>query len=123
MPVKAIAIRNGESTPIAQETYSNLSLETPVISISSAGAVTITSSTAGASIRYTTDGSNPTSSTGTVYSGPFNVSNLTTVKAIAYKDGYDDSGIATQQYITSGINGGTVILNDYEDHKGSRACL
>ena len=117
--VKAIAIRNGESTAIAQETYSNLSLETPVISISSAGAVTITSSTAGASIRYTTDGSDPTSSTGTVYSGSFNVSNLTTVKAIAYKDGYDDSGIANQQYITSGINGGTVILNDYEDHKWS----
>ena len=117
--VRAIAIRNGESTPIAQETYSNLSLETPVINISSAGDVTITSSTAGASIRYTTDGTDPTSSSGTVYSGSFNVSNLTTVKAIAYKDGYDNSGIATQQYITSGVNGGTVILNDYEDHNWS----
>src|SRR6185436_20287349 len=33
-----------------------------------------------ASIRYTTDGSTPTSTTGTVYSGPFTLSTTSTVK-------------------------------------------
>lgn len=117
--VKAIAVRNAESTTVAQQTYNTLSLEKPVISISPAGAVTITCASAGATIRYTTDGTNPTSSSGTVYSGTFNVANLTTVKAIAYKAGYDDSEVASETYITSGINGNVVILNDYEDHSWS----
>ena len=117
--VKAIAVRGLESTPIAQQTYNTLSLEKPVISITSAGAVTITCASAGATIRYTTDGTNPTSSSGTVYSGSFNVANLTTVKAIAYKAGYDDSEVASETYITSGISDGVVILNDYEPHSWS----
>ncbi|MCR5658685.1 MAG: chitobiase/beta-hexosaminidase C-terminal domain-containing protein [Bacteroidales bacterium] len=117
--IKAIAVRGEESTSIAEESFSTLSLEAPVISISSTGAVTITCSTEGASIRYTTDGTTPTSSTGTVYNGTFTVSNLTTVKAIAYKTGYADSEIASEQYITSGVSGNMVILNDLEDHSWS----
>ncbi|MCL6459364.1 MAG: chitobiase/beta-hexosaminidase C-terminal domain-containing protein, partial [Gorillibacterium sp.] len=57
--------------------------------------VTITSSTIGATIRYTTDGSTPTSTSGTVYSGPFNVPVTATVKAIAYKSGMTDSPVAS----------------------------
>ncbi len=76
------------------------SVATPVITpatgtYASAQTVTITDGTAGAAIRYTTNGSNPTATTGTVYSGPFTVSATTTVKAIAYKAGMTDSAIAT----------------------------
>ena len=117
--VKAIAIRNGSSSTIATETFSHPKCGTPEISISSSGAVTITCATSGASIRYTTDGTDPSASSGTVYSGSFNVSNLTIVKAIAYKDGYDNSVIASEQYLTSGVSGGNVILNDREDHAWS----
>ena len=117
--VKAIAVRNAESTSVAQQTYNTLATEKPVISISSAGAVTITCATAGASIRYTTDGTDPTSSTGTVYAGSFNVANLATVKAIAYKDGYAESEVVSETYITSGVSGTMVILNDLEDHSWS----
>ena len=40
----------------------------------------------GATIRYTVDGTNPTATTGEVYSGPITISATTTVKAIAIKD-------------------------------------
>lgn len=38
-------------------------------------------------IRYTTDGSEPTKTTGTVYSSPIAITTATTLKAIAVKDG------------------------------------
>ena len=61
----------------------------------SAQTVTIADVTVGASIRYTTDGSTPTSTTGTVYTGAFTVAATTTIKAIAYKTGMTDSSLAT----------------------------
>jgi hypothetical protein len=68
----------------------------------SAQSVTITTSTSGASIRYTTDGSTPTASSGTVYSGPVSISSTTTLKAIAYKSGSTDSSVTSATYtITS----------------------
>ena len=45
--------------------------------------VVLTTSTAGATIRYTIDGSNPTDSNGTFYSGPVPIGATTTLKAIA----------------------------------------
>jgi len=64
--------------------------------------VTISTTTSGASIRYTTDGSAPTSSLGTVYAGPVSVSNSLTLKAIAYKAGMSDSLVGSAAYIISG---------------------
>jgi uncharacterized repeat protein (TIGR03803 family) len=61
--------------------------------------VTITSTTAGASIRYTTDSSTPTETNGTLYSGPINIGGTTTLKAIAYANGLVDSTVATAVYI------------------------
>ena len=52
-------------------------------------------STSGASIRYTTDGSTPTESHGTVYVDPIAISSTTTLKAMAYFGG-------TNSAITSG---------------------
>lgn len=59
--------------------------------------VTISCSTSGATIYYTTDGSTPTTSSA-VYTGPLTVSVTTTVKAIAAKTGYNNSSVATSTY-------------------------
>ena len=58
---------------------------------SSAQSVTISTTTSGATIRYTTDGSTPSETAGTVYSSAVNISANTTLQAIAYKTGMADS--------------------------------
>ena len=62
------------------------------------------SAEAGATIHYTLDGSTPTASTGTVYSGPVTLTETTTVKAIAVKDGVSSS--VTSRVYTKGGNAG-----------------
>ena len=64
----------------------------------SAQNVTISTETDGASIYYTTDGTEPTTSS-SIYSSPINVSQTTTIKAIAVKDGMDDSEVAEASYV------------------------
>ncbi len=59
--------------------------------------VTISCSTEGATIYYTTNGQDPTTNS-TVYSGAINVSTNTTIKAMAAKSGYDNSAVATAEY-------------------------
>ncbi len=63
--------------------------------------VTITSSTGGASIRYTTDGSTPSETNGTIYSSPVSISATTTLQAIAYESGYTDSSVTSATYTIS----------------------
>ncbi len=58
--------------------------------------VSITS-TSGANIYYTTDGSTPTSAS-TPYTGPIPLSSSVTVKAIASGTGYADSNVVTAAY-------------------------
>ena len=59
--------------------------------------VTLACATAGATIRYTTDGSDPTSSS-TVYSAPITISGTTTIKAKAFKSDYIESETASATY-------------------------
>ncbi len=61
--------------------------------------VTITSQTAGATIRYTTDGSMPTETNGLVYTAPFTVSATTTVKARAFVTNRVASRLAASQVL------------------------
>ncbi|MBT9332595.1 chitobiase/beta-hexosaminidase C-terminal domain-containing protein [Paracidobacterium acidisoli] len=89
-------------------TYTNNSqAATPVISpksgsFTSPQTVTITDATSGAAIYYTTDGSTPTSSS-TLYSAPFTVSQSETINAIAAASGVTNSAVATVSYnIASG---------------------
>ncbi len=72
---------------------------TPGIVYSGSQLVTINCATAGASIRYTTDGvTEPTATVGTLYTGPFSISATTTIKAVGYKTGWVDSAVQTGTY-------------------------
>jgi uncharacterized protein (DUF1800 family) len=70
----------------------------PPGSYSSEQTVQIVSSTPGATIRYTTNGSAPSRSNGTVYAGPVTLTGTTTLRAIAYKDGLADSPVTLGTY-------------------------
>jgi hypothetical protein len=63
----------------------------------SAQSVTLASTTPGATIRYTTDGSAPTASS-TAYSGPISVSQSMTIRAIAIASGYANSPASSAAY-------------------------
>jgi hypothetical protein len=63
--------------------------------------VTLGCTTSSASIRYTTDGTTPTSGYGNVYSAPFALARTTTVQAIAYKTDWTTSGLASQAYVVA----------------------
>ena len=67
----------------------------------SATMVSISSETNGAAIRYTTDGSTPSETAGTIYSSPVNISMNTTLQAIAYNTGMSDSTITAGLFRSS----------------------
>jgi RHS repeat-associated protein len=69
---------------------------------SSSQSVTLTTTTSGATIRYTLDGTTPTETNGIVYSGAITVSNSQSIQAIAYDSGMTDSQITTAAYLISG---------------------
>jgi len=61
--------------------------------------VTLTTNTAGATIRYTLDGSAPTATTGSVYASPIWVNATTTLRAAAFKTGMLSTDTDTETYI------------------------
>jgi hypothetical protein len=63
-----------------------------------AQSITINTITPGASIRYTLDGSTPSETAGTLYTGSFTIGATTTIKAIAYETGFTDSPVTTALY-------------------------
>jgi len=67
-------------------------------SYTTAQSVTLSDSTAGASIYYTTDGSTPTTAS-TLYSAPIPVSATTEINAIAAVQGYSNSSVSTGTYM------------------------
>lgn len=90
----AVSALQGENGPLAA---------TPVFtpgggSYSSAQSVTISSTTPGASILYTTDGSTPTATNGTPYTGPVTVASSMTLNAAASAVGFSSSAVASVSY-------------------------
>ena len=65
---------------------------------SSAQTITLSDATAGAAIYYTTNGSVPTSTTGSLYSAPISVASTETINAIATATGYSQSAVGTAAY-------------------------
>lgn len=66
--------------------------------------VNILCDTSGATIKYTTDGSNPTANS-PAYTGAIIISSTATVKAYAVKSGMTDSAIASANYIINSSSG------------------
>ena len=60
--------------------------------------VVISTRTADAEIRYTTDGSVPTQVTGSVYSGPIPIDTTTVLRAAAFKPQFIPTNVDTQTY-------------------------
>ena len=86
----------GQTTTVATPTFAGETQFTETTQVTM-------SAEAGASIHYTTDGSTPTAAS-TVYSGPLTLSDTTTVKAVAVKDGVSSS--VTSRTYTKGSNAG-----------------
>jgi hypothetical protein len=59
----------------------------------------ITTNVADAEIRYTTDGTTPSETRGTVYTGPVTIGETTVLRAIGYKPGFRSTDVDTQTYI------------------------
>ncbi len=89
------------NSAVASATYT-IEAANPVFSpkagkYTSAQSVTITDTTPGAVIYYTTNGTTPTTKS-TEYSGAITVSESETIKAIAVATGYANSGVAAAAY-------------------------
>jgi hypothetical protein len=103
--INAIGAESGyANSSVASATYTlNLPpAATPTISLGSgtytvSQPVTISDTTTGATIYYTTDGSTPTTSS-KVYSGALTLNATETLKAIAVAIGYSPSAVATSAY-------------------------
>ena len=61
--------------------------------------VAISSTTPGAQIRYTTNGNDPTPTSGALYTAPLTISATTTLRAMAYLTNWQSSNIDTQTYL------------------------
>ena len=101
MTIQAIAMVGSESSTPASATYTLKALA-PTFSLAedtytSVQSVTLACATTGSTIYYTTDGSDPTSSSNE-YTGAITVDHTMTIKAIAVKTGWEDSDVASATY-------------------------
>ena len=113
--IKAIAIKDDKTSAIVTKVYEvpeQTIVTEPEIIITENGEVTLVNSTDGATIYYTTDGTNPSTSS-QVYSEAFVIANGTTIKAIAVKNNVQSLIVsktytAAKNYVYYGIISGTL---------------
>ena len=113
--VKAIAIKNDKTSAIVTKVYEvpeQTIVTEPEIIITENGEVTLVNSTDGATIYYTTDGTNPSTSSH-VYSEAFVIASGTTIKAVAVKNNVQSLIVsktytAAKNYVYYGIISGTL---------------
>ncbi len=87
---------SGSTQVVATPTFSPVGGTYPAPQI-----VTLSCSTSGAVIRYTTNGTEPTEAS-TTYSAPINVATNMTIKAKGFKTGWTPSATATATYVITG---------------------
>ena len=114
---------NASSAVADTKTMEKFTVKTPVISPEGGSypgsvSVTITCGSPDAEIYYTTDGSAPDRGSAR-YTGAFTVTVPATVKAVAIKDGLNDSAVAAASYTKkSGGGSGGGNSGDSGDHSG-----
>jgi hypothetical protein len=101
----------------AQEVVSNVTFSPNGGTFTTTQNVTLASATAGATIRYTTDGSTPTTTTGTIYTTPVAVSTTSTLKAIAYKSGLTESSVTSAAFTINTVASSNEVI--YEEALGT----
>ncbi|MFZ7946324.1 chitobiase/beta-hexosaminidase C-terminal domain-containing protein [Neobacillus sp. 19] len=87
---------DGGSTPVETK-VANVTVTPAAGAVAAGTTVTLATATADAKIYYTTDGSEPTAAS-TEYKAPIKIDADTTIKALAVKDGLDNSDVATFAY-------------------------
>ena len=119
MTIKALAVKAGMMNSAVSsaaytitytQTVATPTFSTPAGTYGADLTVTINSTTPGAAIYYTTDGSTP-STVSAVFGSPIPVSGngtTTTIRALAAKSGMTDSAVASATYV---INSGSVVFS------------
>jgi hypothetical protein len=104
--LKAVTVKKGlKDSAVTKEAYTiNAAEAAPPVALPDAGtysaaqAVTLTTATAGGSIYYTTDGTPPSATNGTLYTAPVDIATTTTLKAVTVKAGLKDSAVTEKAY-------------------------
>jgi hypothetical protein len=104
--LKAIAVKNKMVNSYIQSSDYVIKAAKPTFSpvagtYAVAQYVTLSSTTTGASIFYTKDGSDPTDAS-TLYTAPVHVTETSTLKSFTVKEGMADSDISTASYVIHG---------------------
>jgi hypothetical protein len=101
----AIVVKTGcAESPVVSRTYTITGkVATPTMTpapgtYATAKSISLSTSTPGATIWFTTDNTDPSPTNGTQYSASFQISHNTTIKAKAYLANWDPSDIATGVY-------------------------
>lgn len=120
--IKAIGVKEGyDNSAVVSTTYT---VNTPTVAnptfspnggaVDSGDTVTITCATDGADIYYTDDGSTPSASS-TKYTGAITITSAKTIKAIAIKEGYNDSSVISKAFTIKMYKYAGVFNNPDED--------
>ncbi|HPG59136.1 MAG TPA: chitobiase/beta-hexosaminidase C-terminal domain-containing protein, partial [Candidatus Wallbacteria bacterium] len=104
--IKAFAVKDGMADSEISEARYPIRFPVAEPAFSFAGGtyettleVTITTSTEGARIYYTLDGTTPSAANGTLYSSPLQITRPLDIKAVAVKDEMGDSAVIAAAYV------------------------
>ena len=124
--VKAVAVKDGLVSEIAVAEYAAGRCVDPVITPvdgtdfeHSGQSVSIAWHGEDGTLRYTTDGSDPTAES-LVYGGPFTIDDSTVVKAKAFGDQFFDSAIVTANLTRVWVNVATSVVTAASSFTGSK---